>query len=180
MQRCQRRTTSLQCCVEQDAALLPRRAPAVEGGIQTSCRSASTCAWSASFFVIQYAKDVFCFGGQRGHFSGADVELVSHNFVLIFEEAALGGTESTRAISVIDATVAGAHEKSRLREPADGTSEMRAVNGEDLERRGIDMPHPARDFRGVAIPGVVIGIFVCGEPCFSHGESIDGPKRYPR
>src|SRR5215469_1307908 len=150
MQHCRTHTTSLQCCVEPDAALLPRQAPAVEGGIQASCRSASTCAWSASFFVIQYTKSAFGFRGQRWNLSGADVELICHNLVFVFEESALRRTGSARAICVIDAAVAGAHEKSRLRKPSDRAPEMRAVDGEDLKRRGIYTSHPAGNFCGVA------------------------------
>ena len=70
-------------------------------------------------------------------------ELAVLDLVVVLEEAARRRAGGARAVRVVGAAVAGAHEEPRLREPAHRAAEVRAVDGEDLELLAGDAPHPA-------------------------------------
>ena len=63
-------------------------------------------------------------------------------------------------VGVKYATVAWAHEELGFREPSHRASEMRAIDGENLERISREPAHPAWDSRGFAIPGLSVGIYI--------------------
>src|ERR1700757_4404981 len=56
---------------------------------------------------------------------------------------------------------------------------MGAVDGKNLKRRRIDVPHPAGGFRRISIPRLIYWIDVGCQPRFTYGEIIDGPQRDP-
>ncbi len=70
---------------------------------------------------------------RRGQFAGLNRDQAVFNFVWIFEKPALRRAGGARAVAVVCAAVAWAHEEPGLRKPANRTSEVRAVHGEDLE-----------------------------------------------
>src|SRR6185436_1504407 len=80
---------------------------------------------------------------RRRDLSRANVELVAIGPVRILDEPALGGTGRARAVLVIDATVARAHEEVRLGKPAHRAAEVHAVDGEHLEVLAVDVANPA-------------------------------------
>src|SRR5262249_2504656 len=89
---------------------------------------------------------------QRWKLTAAHPELPVTDLVLVLEEPARRRAGGPRAIFIVDAAVAGAHEEPGLREPAHGASEMRAVHGEDLEAICLEAPDPAGDLRRVPVP----------------------------
>src|SRR5262252_8438704 len=117
--------------------------------------------------------------GEGGKLAAADPELALADLVLVLEEPARRRSRGTRAVLVVDAAVTGAHEELGLREPAHGTAEMRAVDGEDLEALRVDAPDPARDLGRGAVPRHAKWIFVLGEPGLSDGEGIHASQLDP-
>ncbi len=101
------------------------------------------------------------------------------NLPVVGEEAALRRPGGARAVGVVDAAVAGAHEELRLRKPAHGAAEVRAIDGEDAEFVGAITAHVAGDVVGLAVPGIRGGIFVEGEARFSGGKCSRGSERDP-
>ena len=112
--------------------------------------------------------------------AGVDHELAVDDGVLILEQTALRRAGCARAIFVVGAAVAGAHEEVRLWEPAHRTAKVRAVDGEDLKLIALHMANPARDVGGHAVVRSDDGIAVVDETRLTFGEVADGAKRYPR
>src|ERR1700680_4704143 len=75
--------------------------------------------------------------------------------------------------------MARTHEEVRLREPANRASKVRAVDGKHLELLIINIPHPACDVSGFAIPSIDDGILVCGEPSLASGKLLQSAEREP-
>src|SRR5262249_1226636 len=117
--------------------------------------------------------------GEGGKLAAADPELALADLVLVLEEPARRRSRGARAVLVVDAAMTGAHEELGLREPAHGTAEVRAVDGEDLEALPVDAPHPACDFGGGAVPLDAKRVLVLGEPCLSHGEAVHSAQLDP-
>src|SRR5262249_43734251 len=90
---------------------------------------------------------------QRRELAAAYPELPVTHLVLVLEQPTRRRPRGPRAVLVIRAAVAGAHEEPRLREPAHRAAEGRAVDREHLELLAADPPPPARDLRGGAVPG---------------------------
>ena len=109
-----------------------------------------------------------------------DHQRVTGELVLVLEQAALGWAGGAGAVFVVGAAVAGAQEELRLREPADGASEMGAVDGEDLELAVGDAADPAGDLGGVAVVEGGGGRAETGEAGFADGKvrpsAIQAPK----
>jgi hypothetical protein len=59
--------------------------------------------------------------------------------------------------------MARTHEEVRLGEPANGASEVRTVYGKDLECLIVNVPNPARDIAGFAVPGTDYRVAIGGE-----------------
>src|SRR6516165_713782 len=76
--------------------------------------------------------------------------------------------------------MARAHEQVGLRKPAHGTSEMRAIDGEDLEILPVQVSHPARNIGCLAIPGIYMGIPVGSQPGLANRELIQFSETKPR
>ena len=83
------------------------------------------------------------------------------------------------AVFVIGASVARAHEKLRLREPAHRAAKMGAVDGEDLKLPCIDAAHPAGDFGGVAVVEAADRTAEVDQPRLADGEVADGADGDP-
>src|ERR1700722_11648628 len=73
-----------------------------------------------------------------------------------------------------------AHKQARLREPANGTSEVRAVDREDLEVLPVHIANPAGDVCGVSIGGIHNGIAISSEPSLAGRELLEVAKWNPR
>src|SRR5215472_11274219 len=117
--------------------------------------------------------------GEGGKLATADPELPLADLVLVLEEAARRRSRGARAVLVVDAAVAGTHEELGLREPAHGTAEVCAVDGEDLEALRVDTAHPARDLGRVAVPLHAERVLVLGEAGLSHGEAVHSAQLDP-
>src|SRR3981081_1431026 len=76
--------------------------------------------------------------------------------------------------------MAGKHEEVRLGEPPNGASEVRAVDGKDLEFLIINVPDPARDIAGFAIPGIDHGIAISGETSLAGRKLFQRAESEPR
>src|SRR6516225_9597854 len=90
---------------------------------------------------------------QRGELPAQHQQLPVLDLVLVPKERARRRSGGVIAVGVVHAAVTRAHEEAGALEPAHGTSEVRAVDRKDLELVARDVPHPARDVRGVAVPG---------------------------
>src|SRR5579863_485135 len=73
-----------------------------------------------------------------------------------------------------------AHKQARLWEPANGTSEVRAVDGEDLEVLPIHIANPTRDIRGISIGGARHRIEISGKTSLAGRELFEVAKWNPR
>src|SRR5215831_3909769 len=71
------------------------------------------------------------------------------------------------------------HEQSGLRKPTHGATQVRAVDGEDLEFLGRNPPHPARNIAGVAIPWAYKRIAIGRESCFAFRKLVERTQFYP-
>src|SRR5207247_4045726 len=100
--------------------------------------------------------------------------------ILVFEQATGRRPGSARAVLVIRAAVARAHEKARLREPAHRASQVRAIHGEHLKSLTRNAANPTGDLGGCAVPGHANGILVGGQPRLAGGESVYRTQRNPR
>src|SRR5882672_11502878 len=74
----------------------------------------------------------------------------------------------------------GAHEQAGLRKPSNRTSEVRAIDSEDLKILPIQVSNPAGDIRGITIPGIDHGIAVCGQASLAGGKLIHLAQGKPR
>ena len=73
----------------------------------------------------------------------------------------------------------GAHEEVRLLEPADRTSEVRAVDREDLKLLSLHPPHPARNISCLAIPRARVRVSVLRHSCLVFREISERSQRDP-
>src|SRR5207245_8219226 len=105
--------------------------------------------------------------------TGFDEEISRCDLVAILEQTTLRRSGGARAVRVVGATVARAHEQVRLREPTDGAPQVRAVDREDLELLASETTHPARDRRGLAIPRVHHGVPIGGETRLALREPVE-------
>src|SRR5215475_11284791 len=118
--------------------------------------------------------------GERRDLSAAHPELSVLDPVLVLEQCSRRRARRARPIFVVDAAVARAHEELRLREPANGTSEVGAIDREDLKAVTIHTPHPAGDVRRRTIPGHAEGILIRGEPGLPRGKALERAELDPR
>src|ERR1700722_491836 len=72
-----------------------------------------------------------------------------------------------------------AHKQARLREPANGTSEVRAVDREDLEVLPVHVANPAGDISGIPIGRIHNGIAISGEASLAGRELFEITKWNP-
>src|SRR5208282_3829949 len=116
----------------------------------------------------------------RRHLASFDEKFSTLNFVVVFEQSALGWSRGARTVLVVSAPVAGAHEEVRLGEPANWASQVRTVYGKDLEILLVNVSNPACDISGFAIPGIDDGILVRSEPSLASRELFQPAERKPR
>src|SRR4029077_592688 len=98
----------------------------------------------------------------------------------IFKEPALWRTRSTRAVAVIRSAMAGTHEQTGLRKPADRTTQVRAIDRKNLKLLAFDATHPACGIDCLAIGRHHVGIPECSQPRLAFWKFAHGPERYPR
>jgi hypothetical protein len=99
----------------------------------------------------------------RRHLASFDEKFSTLDFVVVFEQSALGRSRGARTVLVISPPVAGAHEEVRLREPPNGASQVRTIYGKDLEILIVNVSNPACDIGGLAVPGINDRISIRGE-----------------
>src|SRR5262249_35875339 len=116
---------------------------------------------------------------QRRELSTEHQQLAVLDLVLVLIERPRRRSGGVGAVGVEHAAVTRAHEDTGALEPAHRTSEVRAVDREDLELVARDAPHPARDVRSVAIPGAGERIAVGGQPGLVLREVRQGSERDP-
>jgi hypothetical protein len=114
-----------------------------------------------------------------GHFSGFDEQLSGIYFVVIFEQATFGWARGAGAILVIGSSMARAHEQTGLREPADGTSEVRTIDCEYLIIFSVHVANPAGDIGGITIPRINYRVAIGGEARFSGRKLIETAESNP-
>src|SRR5262245_48519980 len=116
---------------------------------------------------------------QGGNLPAAYPELPVADLVFVLEQCPGWWPGRAGAVLVVHAAVAGAHEQSGLREPADGAAEMRAVDREDLKPLVVDSPHPAWDIGGGPVPGDPERVFERRQPRLALGKALDEPQLDP-
>src|ERR1700754_1784842 len=72
------------------------------------------------------------------------------------------------------------HEQMRFLKPAHRTTEMRAVDGEDLKLISLHASYPAWDIGCLSVPGSRIGVLVFREARLVLRETANWAKRNPR
>src|SRR5262249_23667002 len=80
-------------------------------------------------------------------------QLIALDPVRIRKQSALRRSGSARAIRIIGAAVARAHEKTGLGEPADRAPEVSAVDGKDLKCLARYVANPTGNVGSLAVPG---------------------------
>ncbi len=122
-----------------------------------------------------------CAGRKRRQLSGFNHQLAVLHFVLVLEQSALRRPGSARAILVVHAAVARAHEQARLREPAHRASEVRAVDGEDLELSRRDRRRTQQGMLSVSPSETpVIGFLNFASRVWFSGNSSSSPSAIQR
>src|SRR5262249_44347389 len=116
---------------------------------------------------------------QRGELPAQHQQLPVLDLVLVLIERTRRRSGGVVAVRVEHAAVTRAHEQTGALEPAHRTPEVRAVDREDLELVARDAPHPARDVRGVAVPGAGERIAVGRQPGLVLGEIGHRTERDP-
>src|ERR1700752_5051663 len=82
-------------------------------------------------------------------------------------------------ILVVGAAVARTHEEIRLREPAHGASEVRAIDGKDLEILTVNVPYPAGNIGRLSVPRSGGRVAERGEARLAGGKLIESAEREP-
>src|SRR5260370_20232894 len=101
------------------------------------------------------------------------------NLAGIFKQATFWRSRRAGTVLVVSAAMARAHEQIRLCEPANWTSEVRAIDREDLELLAVNIPYPAGDIRCFSVPGIHDGIAIFCEPRLASVKLIKRTKREP-
>src|SRR5665213_795816 len=115
----------------------------------------------------------------RGHLAVFDQQLSALDPVVVFEQATLGRTRSARAILVIRTAMAGTHEQTGLREPANRTPEVRAINRKHLKRLPVHIANPTSDICRNPIPRIHNWIAISGQACLARRELFDAAENDP-
>src|SRR3954454_18343340 len=76
--------------------------------------------------------------------------------------------------------MARTHKEVRLLKPADRTTEMRAVDGEDLKLISLHAPYPTWDIGCLSVPGPSVRVLVFRQARLVLRETGNWPKRNPR
>src|SRR5579871_6566451 len=174
--RCQRHTTSLPCCAARDVRGLRESESRAASAGRTILQFARSGAW---LFLSAFDLDKFRARSRRRQFSCLDRDDAVPDFVRIFEQAALRWTRGPRAVTVVSAAMAGAHEEPGLWKPANRTAQMGAVDGEDLELVACNSPYPTSCIRRLAVGRPHVGVPECGQPCLALREFANEAERHP-
>src|SRR5262249_6068806 len=82
-----------------------------------------------------------------GQLAGLNNDLAFLKFPRIFDKPALRRSRGARTVAVVHSAVTRTHEQTRLREPANRTSQMHAVDGKDLKLIALNAPAPTKRCR---------------------------------
>ena len=116
----------------------------------------------------------------RGHLAGFDQQLSAVDSVVVFEQSAFWRAGGAGAVLVIRTAMARAHEQAGLREPANGTPEMRAIDRKDLKCLPVHVSNPAGDICRIAIGWIHDGISISGEASLAGRKLLEAAERNPR
>src|SRR5215469_2822809 len=116
----------------------------------------------------------------RGHFARINQQPPAFDPVVIFKQPAFRRARSARTILIVSATMTWAHKEARLRKPANRTSEVRAVDGEDLEFLPVHIANPAGDIGSISIGWIHHRIAISGEASLAGRELFEVAKWNPR
>ena len=112
-----------------------------------------------------------------GNLSRFNHQLAVLDFVGILKQAARRRSGGARAVLVIHAAVTGAHEQSRLREPAHRASQVSAVDGEDLKLLARAGGAPSRECCRSRRPETLeIGFLNFASRVWPSGNSSSSPS----
>ena len=113
------------------------------------------------------------------HFTGFDEKSSIFNFVAVLEQAALGRSRGARTVLVIGSAVTETHKETRLWKPSNRASQVRAVDGKDLEDLIIHPTNPARDVTGLTIPVIDQRISIRSKSSLPTGKLLQPAEREP-
>src|SRR5215831_21262830 len=167
MQRCQIRRTSWTILVGWDVRRLPEWEPLGVVGGRTIHQSLRSGAWRCP--SLKSGTPSRC-----GQLTGLNNDLAFLNLPRIFDEPALRRARGARTVAVVHSAVARTHKQTRLREPANRTSQMHAVDGKNLKLTAFAVPHPASRVRRLAISWRHIWIPKGGKPRLAFGKIANG------
>ena len=114
-----------------------------------------------------------------GKLAGVNPKLAGLDFVFVLIQRTRRRSRSVPAVGVECAAVAWAHEQFGFGEPSHRASQMRAVDGEDLELVAGDVSHPAGDFGGLAVPGFLERVYILGQARLIFWIVSQRSERYP-
>src|SRR5258708_23505425 len=147
-QRCRKHRTSSPSHAERDGRQFRESAGPTAAADRTTLRLFGSGACRLPSLVI-------CNGLTGGrHLASFDEKSSILNLVAVLEQAALGRSRGAQTVLVICSAVTGTHEQTRLWKPANRTSEVRAVDGKDLESLIVNVSDPACYVSRFAIPGI--------------------------
>src|SRR4029077_606874 len=172
--RFQTRTTSWRCFAARHAPQSREsERPAVTAGRTIPRFAQSRGAWR---FLSN--KGRAC--SRCGQLTGLDGDKTVLHFMGVFKKPALRGTRGPRAIAVVRAAVTWAHKQAGLRKPSNRTTEVRAVDRENLELISGDASHPAGCVYRLAVGRHRVRIPKGGQSRFAFRKFVDAAKSYPR
>src|SRR5262249_22566585 len=172
MPRCRTRRTSSTIFVGRDVRQLPEWEPLAAGGGRTIAQCLRSGAWRCP--SVESGIPPRC-----RQLTGMNTGLAVFNFPRIFDKPALRRARGARTIAVVHSAVARTHEQTRLREPANGTSQVHAVDRKNLKLIASDVPHPASRVRRLAISRRHIWVPKGREPRLAFGKIANGSQWHP-
>src|SRR5262249_17993373 len=97
----------------------------------------------------------------------------------IFDKPALRWARGAPAVAVVHSAVTRTHEQTRLREPANRTPQMHAVDGKNLKLIAFRVPYPASRVRRLAIGWRHIWVPKGGQPSLPLRKFTNGTQWHP-
>src|SRR5215472_11800491 len=101
------------------------------------------------------------------------------DLVVVLEQAAFWRTGSAGSVLVVGSTMTWTHKQARLWKPANRASEVSTIHGKHLEILVIDIPDPAGNVPGIAVPCIDHRVAIGGESSLSRGKLLQLSQREP-
>src|SRR5215469_15529066 len=170
--RCPRRTTSLQCFEVQDVRQLRESEPRAATSDRTNSQLPLSSAW-------RFLSDKSRTQTRRRKLAGLDGDQAVLDFVGILEKSPFWRARRARAVTVVSAAMARAHEQAGLWKPPHGAAQVRTVDGKNLKLIAVNAAHPARRVHGLAVGRHHIGIPESSQARLAFRKFADLTERYP-